>query len=68
MSTGNDALSKQIDNIEEKVERIDYTLHGNGATGLKTIVDRHTQSLGVLSKGLWVVVVAVVGVIVASLL
>ena len=45
--------TKEHERIEKTLNRIDNTLHGNGQPGLKTVVDRHTQTLGIAKKLFW---------------
>ena len=43
----------QLRRIEEAVQRIDDTLHGNGQVGLKTLVAQHGQVLYVFKRIAW---------------
>jgi len=46
-------MSEQLDRIEQHVQRIDTTIHGNGQPGLKTTVAKHDQTLSVFKRILW---------------
>jgi hypothetical protein len=46
-------MSEQLDRIEQHVQRIDVTIHGNGQPGLKTTVAEHDQTLSVFKRILW---------------
>jgi hypothetical protein len=64
--TGNARIAEQLDRIEGRVEKIDNTIHGNGQPGLKTVVDRHEQTLGIFKRLLWGIL-GVVGTIAGGL-
>ena len=54
--------------ITKKIDRIDYTLHGNGSVGLKTTVDRNTRALALLSRGFWLILAVSASAIATSIL
>lgn len=58
--------------IDERVEQISGTIHGNGQPGLKAVVYNHEQTLGIFKKFFWILVAGVVtlagGVALAALL
>ena len=65
-------LEATLNRIDGRVEKISETIHGNGQPGLKTVVDRHEQTLGTFKRMLWILVTGVVtlagGVALAALL
>jgi hypothetical protein len=65
-------LEATLNRIDTRVEKISNTIHGNGQPGLKTVVDRHEQTLGIFKRFLWIMVTGVVtlagGVVLAALL
>ena len=61
-------IEVKLDNVVEKVERIDAAIYGNGADGLKIQVDRNTQGRTTFRKLLWIIVTAVIGIAVMTVL
>jgi hypothetical protein len=65
-------LEETLNRIDTRVEKISDTIHGNGQPGLKTVVDRHEQTLGIFKRFFWILVTGVVtlagGVVLAAIL
>jgi len=67
-----EAINVKLDFIIDKLEKVEAALHGNGKTGLVTLVDRNTQSLSVFKKILWLFASAILtlagGIVLAAML
>jgi len=67
----NKRIEETLVRIDGRVEKISDTIHGNGQVGLKTMVDRHTQTIGIFRRFFWIVVVGAVslaGTVIAAVL
>ena len=60
------SLEVKIDGLTDKLNKLDYTLYGNGKPGLIVQVDRNTQHIERSKWMMRAIVVAVVGLVVAA--
>lgn len=58
-----DALRDNLKRQDKVLARLDYTIHGNGTPGLKTVVDRHERALKIIRRVAWVVLTPVLATV-----
>ena len=65
-------LEATLNRIDGRVQKISDTIHGNGQPGLKTMVDRHSQTLEIFKRLLWILMTGIAtlagGIALAALL
>ena len=55
-------IEETLSRVDKRVERVDLTINGNGQLGMKTTVDRHSQTLSVIKKVFWIILTGAVTV------
>lgn len=53
--------TSRVEPVEKCVERIQYSLNGNGTPGLKTRLDRLENLTRTMTKALWLLFASIVG-------
>lgn len=61
------ALDKRLDNQDDVLKRLDYTVNGNGKPGLKTMVDRHDRTIKITQKVAWIVLTPILAAVGAGI-
>ena len=54
---------QEFETLNEKLDRIDVALRGNGVTGIQTRLDRLERAEEIRSRLIWIIIVAVAGLI-----